>query len=75
MVGKRQGGNSEVKHLIIKYTLVNHILQKVLFSNFILFFIFYRIGLKRVRTSVKSINSTSLRPLSHKTLVYLLSLA
>jgi hypothetical protein len=27
------------------------------------------IGLKRVRTSVESINSTSLKPLSHKTFV------
>ena len=27
------------------------------------------IGLKRVRTSVESINSTSLKPLSHKTVV------
>ena len=29
---------------------------------------YLKIGIKRIRTSVKSINSTSLRPLSHKTL-------
>jgi hypothetical protein len=32
------------------------------------------IGLKRVRTSVESINSTSLKPLSHKTFVLVGSL-